>query len=124
MSINVDSTTVSDEHACTTLYAIGHVSLYGIVDRSNYLLLLNIWNVYFSSLEDLDAKVRERYSGSKKQQQQQQREGEVPHFATEVTFTKSPRDSPTAKLSLAVGETTHGHNIAEEESSSTKGSNK
>ena len=65
------------------------------------------------SLEDLDAKVRERYSGSKKQ-----REGEGGHHPTEITFTVSPRDSPVAKVLMA-GDA-HSHN--DEEDGSNRGS--
>ena len=64
------------------------------------------------SLEDLDAKVRDRYSGSRKQQQREE------HVAAEITFTKSPRDSPVAKVMM--GGETPGHN--EEEEGSNRGS--
>ena len=68
-------------------------------------------NIY--SLEDLDAKVRDRYSGSKKQ-----REGEGAHLPTEILFTRSPRDSPVARL-FVTGEP---HSPNEEEDSSNRGS--
>lgn len=76
---------------------------------------LTLFLNFFFSLEDLDAKVRERYSGSKKQ-----REGEGAHHnqAAEITFTKSPRDSPIARVLIA-GD---AHSHTEEEDGSNRGS--
>lgn len=76
------------------------------------MIVFLIHRIFIFSLEDLDAKVRERYSGSRKQQRED-------HTAAEITFTKSPRDSPVAKVML--GGETPGHN---EEEGSNRGSNK